>query len=143
MNAQDKIRRCDIAIVGGGMVGLSLAAALLASLGLRTPFEANVLRPRGANPFVVDGELVRNVFEIHLVNKSPQAARYRLSVEAPVAAEVVISSPEIGLASLADARVPIAVAIARDRASSGCMSSHGVFSSATKVGRFAFMLPRP
>jgi len=92
---------------------LLAAGTLGASLARRSSFEANVLRPRGANPFVVDGAVVRNAFEIHLVNKSPATARFEIDVEAPVDAEIVIGTPEVGLAARADARVPVAVAIAR------------------------------
>jgi len=87
--------------------------ALGASLATRSSFEANVLRPRGANPFVVDGEMVRNAFEIHLVNKGPAAARYRVHVAVPVPANVVVGTPEVEVPSLSDVRVPISVSIAR------------------------------
>jgi len=97
-----------------GALFLVTATALVAALALRTSFEANVLRPRGANPFVVDGDLVRNLFEIHLVNKAPQAADFRVTVESPVPAEVVLPTPRLRLASLADARVPISVAVSRE-----------------------------
>jgi len=100
-----------------GALFLLAAGALAASLALRTPFEANVLRPRGGNPFVVDGEVVRNAFEIHLVNKSPRTATYRVAVSAPVPAEIVVGAPEVELASLADTRVPITVTIARSHLS--------------------------
>lgn len=109
----DATRRLRPRLAVYGLLFLLTASALVASLALRTSFEANVLRPRGANPFVVDGERVRNVFEIHLVNKAPQAADYRIAVESPVAAEIVVATPEVRLASLAGARVPISVAIAR------------------------------
>jgi len=87
--------------------------ALGASLATRSSFEANVLRPRGANPFVVDGEMVRNAFEIHLVNKGPAAARFHVRVDAPVPAKVVVGTPEVAVPSLSDVRVPISVSIAR------------------------------
>jgi len=103
--------RARLAVYGALFV--VTATALVASLATRTGFEANVLRPRGANPFVVDGAQVRNSFEIHLINKSPQPADFHVHVESPVAAEVVVGTPDVHLASLADTRVPIAVAIAR------------------------------
>jgi len=96
-----------------GALFLVAATALVASLTTRAGFEANVLRPRGANPFVVDGALVRNSFEIHLVNKSPRAADFHVHVESPVAADVIVATPDVHLESLTDTRVPIAVAIAR------------------------------
>ena len=92
---------------------LASVGTLGASLAARTPFEANVLRPRGANPFVVDGEVVRNALELHLVNKRPDAAVFTVAVESPVPAQVVVGTPEVRLESFADARVPISVSIAR------------------------------
>jgi polyferredoxin len=102
-------------LVAYGVLFLVASVALAASLLLRTPFESNVLRPRGANPFVLDGELVRNVFEIHLVNKGPATARFRITVVSPVEAEIAVTRPEVELASLGDTRVPISVAIERER----------------------------
>lgn len=102
-----------------GLAFLLVTGTLGASLARRSSFEANVLRPRGANPFVVDGEVVRNAFEIHLVNKAPGTARFRVEVEAPVAADIVVGTPEVELASLADARVPVSVSIARQAIGAG------------------------
>lgn len=92
-------------LVSGGTLAASLAG--------RAPIEANVLRPRGALPFQVDGDVVRNAFEIHLVNKRPQPAHYRIRLVPPVPAQIVVGTPEVELASLADARVPISVSIVR------------------------------
>jgi len=96
-----------------GLLFLLTSTALATSLLTRTPFEANVLRPRGGNPFVVDGDVVRNAIEIHLVNKAPDEKVYTITVESPVRADVVVGTPEVRLGSLADARVPISVTIAR------------------------------
>jgi cytochrome c oxidase accessory protein FixG len=101
-------------LVAYGLLFLAASVALAASLLLRTPFESNVLRPRGANPFVLDGEMVRNVFEIHLVNKGPETARFRVTVAAPVDAEIAVTRPEVEIPSLGDTRVPISVGIERD-----------------------------
>jgi cytochrome c oxidase accessory protein FixG len=84
-----------------------------ASLARRSTFEANVLRPRGGNPFVLDGQLVRNAFAVHLVNKNPGPARFRLAVSAPVPAWIVVATPEVELDSLRDANVPVSVGIER------------------------------
>jgi len=97
-----------------GALFLLTAVTLAFSLGERTPFEANVLRPRGANPFVVDGDEIRNAFEIHLVNKAPTRATFHVRVESPVEAEVTLPTPEVTLDSLADTRVPIVVSIERE-----------------------------
>jgi cytochrome c oxidase accessory protein FixG len=83
------------------------------SLATRTPFEANVFRPRGANPFVVDGDVVRNPFQVHLFNKNPGPATFHLTVTAPVPADVVIGTPDVELESLSDTQVPVSVSIDR------------------------------
>lgn len=94
-----------LALLSVGTLGFSLAT--------RTPFEANVIRTRGSAPFVMDGEVVRNPFEIHLFNKNPEASRFTLALRAPVPAEVVIGTPELELASLSDTRVRVMVSIPR------------------------------
>lgn len=101
-----------------GLLFLASLGALGASLAGRTPFEANVLRPRGANPFVLDGDVVRNALELHLVNKRPQAATFTIEVATPVPADVLVGTPEVRLDSLADSRVPISVSIARSELAS-------------------------
>jgi len=85
------------------------------SLVTRTPFESNIIRTKGSNPFIVDGDVVRNPFEIHLVNKNPDKAKFRLQITAPVPSEVVIGTPEIELASLTDQRVPVMVTIKKEQ----------------------------
>jgi cytochrome c oxidase accessory protein FixG len=96
-----------------GLLCLVSAAVLGASLATRTPFEANVLRPRGSNPFVLDGEMVRNSIEIHLVNKSPDRSSYRIAVELPSGGSAIVGTPDVTLDSLADVRVPISVSMPR------------------------------
>ncbi len=91
------------------------ASVFSVGLALRVPFESNVVRPRGANPFVLDGDLVRNVFEIHLINKYPEPETFEVAVTAPVEAEISVSTPVVTLKTLQDARVPIAVGVARSR----------------------------
>ncbi len=97
-----------------GALFLVAVTTLGASLAGRTPFEANIVRPKGANPFVIDGEVVRNAFEIHLVNKGPAAARFAITVNSPVEADIRIATPEVEVASLSDARIPISVSIERE-----------------------------
>ncbi len=93
------------------MVGLGI------SLAMRVPFEANVIRPRGAMPFAVDREFIRNAFEIHVFNKNPARARFHIEVNGvPPDAQVVIGTRDIELESLRDALVPISVSIPRKTA---------------------------
>ncbi len=85
------------------------------SLAVRTPFEANIFRARGGMPFIVDGDVVRNPFEVHVFNKNTAAARFTIEVRAPVEAQIVVGTPEVELQSLTDAHVPVSVSIARSK----------------------------
>jgi cytochrome c oxidase accessory protein FixG len=89
------------------------AGTLGISLAFRSPFEANVFRNRGANPFVIDGTVVRNAFEVHVFNKNPQPGRFHLELKSPVEAKVIIGTPDLELNSLTDAHVPVMVSIER------------------------------
>jgi cytochrome c oxidase accessory protein FixG len=80
--------------------------AFIAAIGMRTPFEANVIRPVGV-PFTVEGTRVRNQFEIHLVNKRPDHRHYQVSVSTPAGVEATVKTPRLSLASLAHVRVPV------------------------------------
>jgi polyferredoxin len=85
------------------------------SLATRTPFEANIFRARGGMPYIVDGEVVRNPFEVHVFNKNTGPARFTIEVRSPVEAQIVIGTPTLELQSLTDAHVPVSVSIARTR----------------------------
>jgi polyferredoxin len=99
------------------LVYAALMSTALLSLGVslatRAPFEANVFRNRGANPFVIDGDTVRNAFEVHVFNKNPRPANYHLSLKTSVDAKVIIGTPDLELASLTDAHVPVMVSVDR------------------------------
>jgi cytochrome c oxidase accessory protein FixG len=86
------------------------AAVALFAFRSRSELEANLLRLRGA-PFVIDGERIRNSYELHLVNKRAARTTFRLAAEAP--ADIVLPVTEVTLDSLAQARVPVFVTVAR------------------------------
>jgi cytochrome c oxidase accessory protein FixG len=89
-----------------GTLGLSLAT--------RTPFESNIIHTKGSSPFVLDGDLVRNPFEIHLVNKNPEPSKFHLRIDGPVPVEVMLGTPDVELTSLSDTRVPAMVTIRKE-----------------------------
>jgi cytochrome c oxidase accessory protein FixG len=95
-------------------IGVSLAATagLLIALLARTPFEANVVRSTGV-PWVIDGTRVRNQVALHLVNKNAAAARFRIAVASPIAADVQLGQSAVELGSLAGARIPLVVTVER------------------------------
>jgi polyferredoxin len=92
-----------------GALGLLVATV---SLAKHEPFEANVLRVQGP-PYSLDGDMVRNAFRVHLVNKEPQASTFHLRPE--TRANVTFNSPiqDVRLESLASADIPIFVTIPR------------------------------
>ena len=90
-----------------GVVGL--VVAISAATG-RQAFEANLLRLRGA-PFVVDGDMVRNQFEIHVVNKRSEATTFNLVGEPQEGMEFIIPTPEIRLEPLDGFDVPVFVTL--------------------------------
>ena len=96
-----------------GLLFAVSSSVFAAGLFTRRQFEANVLRPRGGNPFVVDGAMVRNAFEVHLVNKHSETAVFETEVTSPVAAEITVGTPRVELGALENVRVSVAVAIER------------------------------
>jgi polyferredoxin len=89
----------------GGLL-LASVLALGVSLARRTPFEANLLRLQGTT-YLLEGSMVRNQFDLHLVNKNPTESTFSLRVDSPVRASVVVPQREVKLASLEGFRVPL------------------------------------
>jgi len=100
-------------VVSTAVLGLLLGAGVLAA-GRRTDFEANLLRLPGA-PYVLDGDVVRNSYEVHLVNKRPEPATFALRAEPAPPAEVIVAQPSITLAPFEDRHAPVVVMVPRDR----------------------------
>jgi cytochrome c oxidase accessory protein FixG len=101
------------------LVYAALAAIAVGTLGVslvvRTPFEANVLRLAGV-PYVLEAGGVRNQFEVHLVNKGPQAADFALSVNGPKELDVKLATPVVRIGSLEQARVPLVLYLPQEKA---------------------------
>jgi cytochrome c oxidase accessory protein FixG len=93
-----------------GVLLTAAVSGLTLGLGTRTPFEANLLRVRGAPYLLVDGG-VRNQFELHLINKNPAPTTFRIALESPVPAEFTVASREIPVGSLQSFRLPIFVTV--------------------------------
>jgi cytochrome c oxidase accessory protein FixG len=93
------------------VVFLAWAVGMVFALRTREPFAANLLRPPGGVPFVVEDGLVRNTVQVHLVNKTDDEVTYRIAaVEDDVTAfEYVLPMPEVTLAGGADRHVPVIV----------------------------------
>jgi cytochrome c oxidase accessory protein FixG len=81
----------------------------------RTPFELQVLRPRGGLPFVVEGDVVKNVYELHVIYKGSSPGRIGVEVVGPEGSEILVGTKELQLGSFEDARVPVVVSIEKGK----------------------------
>jgi cytochrome c oxidase accessory protein FixG len=102
--------------------GLGVAGMLAASLafGSSEPYEANVLRLPGAPPFMLEGDVVRNAFEVHLVNKRSAAVTFQLSGDtAGGTLQYIIAMPTVVLRPLGSQRIPVFVSFQRGKAHDG------------------------
>lgn len=95
-------------------VALGLLGAAVATFALRrrSDFEANLLRVPGM-PFVVDGGEVRNAFTIHLVNKEPEAATFRIEPEPVPGLTFTLPASEPRVEALGGVHLPVTISIQR------------------------------
>lgn len=95
----------------GVILTIGLTGLTFATVG-RSHFEANLLRVKGA-PYVVDDTTIRNVLELHVVNKNAQASKIRLELDAPASVQWTVPAQEVSLEPLQDYRMPIVLTVAR------------------------------
>lgn len=89
---------------------LLLVGAVVASIALRkrTDFEANLLRLPGT-PYTIDNGLIRNAFDIHLVNKRNHRETLVIEPEPVTSVSFILPIATVTLDSLADTHVPLFV----------------------------------
>ena len=94
---------------------LLVAGAIAATIALRarTDFEANVIRLPGA-PFTIDDGIVRNGFQIHVVNKLGKHEGFDVKIEAPKKATTVLAESHVELDPLAQENVVFFVTAPRE-----------------------------
>jgi cytochrome c oxidase accessory protein FixG len=92
-----------------GVVGALVASFAFAG---RTDFEANLLRLPGP-PYVLEGDTLRNGFEVHLVNKRSDAATFALAPEPHEGATFTLPMREVRLEPFESRRVPFFVTVPR------------------------------
>jgi cytochrome c oxidase accessory protein FixG len=91
-------------------------AGILAMIGLlavlfvarRRPFEATLIRQQGL-PYSLDHGVIRNTYLLHLVNKTRDAATFKLELELPDGAHGLVPLPVVPVASLGTLSVPLDV----------------------------------
>lgn len=92
-----------------GVVGITVAGF---AFGSKAPYEANLIRLPGA-PHTVDGEQVRNGFQLHLVNKAGESRTFEVRGVAPAAARFTIAMQQLALPSLGSQHLPVFVSFPR------------------------------
>jgi len=94
-----------------GLLGLVVTTFALRS---HTHFEANMLRLPGA-PYVLEGGRVRNMLELHLVNKRGEPTRFTLTPDTSSGIEYVLSQRTLTLPAMGQRRIPIFATAPDDR----------------------------
>lgn len=74
----------------------------------REPFEANIVRLAGT-PYTRENGVIRNAFELHVVNKSSRPAHFEVVPPAGTGLAFVIPIADLELEPLASRRVPVFV----------------------------------
>jgi cytochrome c oxidase accessory protein FixG len=87
------------------VLGLFGVIATAVGWATRTSFEASLLREKGA-PYVVDGDVTRNHFVMHLVNKSSREETFEVAPEGD-AFDLKLSEQSIRLAPMGDGRIRV------------------------------------
>ncbi len=123
-------------LVAMGALLLASIGALVVTLFVRQPFEANLLRQQGA-PYKLSIDTVTNSFEIHLINKHAIATTFTIEPQLPPGATIVLPQREVTLPPLGSIRLPVVVTVARDRfdAKAGATVSFGVVESSAGVSK--------
>ncbi len=91
-----------------GAVVLAWAVGAFFAFRSHEPFEANVLRLRGA-PFVITDGTVRNLFSVHLVNKGPESATFHIEGVPAEGLDIEVGRPEVEVGSLEDRSISVFV----------------------------------
>ncbi len=86
--------------------------------GQREPFHANALRARGM-PYVLEETSIRNLYSLHVQNKTAAAATYRIEPHPETLAAhprltFIIAQPQLRLEALDDGEAPIFATLPRD-----------------------------
>ncbi len=95
--------------------GLLVVGLIVASLATRNrkDFEATLLRFPGAEPYTVEGGVVRNALQLHLVNKRAAPDRYRVEIDPADGMTVLLPMASVVVEPLGDVRVPMFLSVPR------------------------------
>jgi hypothetical protein len=108
-----KLLRPRLALYGL-MTSLLLGTVTYQVVSVRSPYEMNLLRS-GRTPYTLEAAVLRNQFELHLINKHAETDSFSVKVRAPEGVVVVLPQPEITLGPLDSLRTPFFLTIERAR----------------------------
>ncbi len=83
-------------LVYGAVLGVC-GAAFAASVALRSPFQFDVIKDRGALARTVDEGAVENVYRLQIMNRTERPQTYRVAASGP--AGMSISAPQVSIAA--------------------------------------------
>lgn len=95
------------------VIGIAIAATGAVAMRRRTEFVANVLRVQGP-PYTLDGDDVRNAFELHAVNKRAETSVLLIAPVERAGVRFVVPLTRIELGPFADRRLPVFVISSRE-----------------------------
>lgn len=88
--------------------------AFAASVALRSPFQVDVVKDRGALARVVEDGIVENVYRLQIMNRTEQPQRYQISAQGIAGLELrttEVSTPPAGIRSVVvSLRLPLSAA---------------------------------
>jgi cytochrome c oxidase accessory protein FixG len=90
--------------------GFLVVGAVVATFAFRQrePFEANIVRLPGA-PYTRDGGMIRNAFELHVVNKQSSASSFDLEAAGGPDLTFIIGMTHVDIEPLGSRRIPVFV----------------------------------
>ncbi|GAB4215302.1 MAG: cytochrome c oxidase accessory protein CcoG [Rhodoferax sp.] len=125
---------------------LGIVVAIFATLAMRTPFKADVVRDRGVMARVVEAGKTENVYSIQIMNATESDQRYKISVSG-VPGLAIMSDDTVKLASTQARWVPVRVQAPFGAAEPGSHTIHFVIESLDSPGRLTekstFVIPKP
>ena len=101
-------------ILYGLMTAAALGTVTWQVVAERSPYEMNLLRS-GGTPYTLTPTLLRNQFELHVINKHPEQNAFSVTVRAPEGVVVVVPQPEMTLGPLDSLRTPFFLTVERAR----------------------------
>jgi hypothetical protein len=125
--------RPRVLIYGGLLSAASVAFA--ASVALRSPFQVDVVKDRGALARVVEDGAIENVYRLQIMNRTEQPQTYRIDAQGIPGLEVrdaEVSAPPAGIRSVVvSLRLPYSAA----QPLLGQIGARAVRSDACRSGR--------